>query len=557
MARPTMERAIEALERGDSDRAARLCEEMKHESQFMHDLLVDGIAGLISFVKERLGDEGVEEAWRWSLERSWRRPVETIAESDRREVAKSLAATWRAHSTSGVGPKPGAFEIAEDDEKLTFTMNPCGSGQRLWRLGRYGEDGWGVTDEAHDWSYGREGFPLYCTHCAFMNEALPDPLDRISGVPVRPARRLRPRSLHLVLVQGPGRHPGPALRPLRVGAVGWGLRARRPTPSARRSRRTRREATPARLELSDVPGGASRETFLVEAQAGTVGPAARSARRAVVRPAGGGVRGRPRRLVAAGVAVPSAAARSSPRAGASGRAGYLMDHVDGTSVAPRVLRRDRYAAARGRLPASLRLGARPHPLESSSRIWRASTAGADPALAACELWEGELDRIGEPLPAVEVGLRWLRLNRPPPVERPALVHGDFRLGNLIVDEQGLAAVIDWELCHGGDPAEDVGWLCIRSWRFGNDDRPVAGLGALEDLLDAYEDAGGRRPDPDRLRWWEAMGNVKWAVICARQAHDHLTGRRRSHELASLGRRICEPEWDLLRRLLPGGGSRAR
>jgi aminoglycoside phosphotransferase (APT) family kinase protein len=173
------------------------------------------------------------------------------------------------------------------------------------------------------------------------------------------------------------------------------------------------------------------------------------------------------------------------------------------------------------------------------------SAGPDPARAACELWEGELDRLGEPLPALEVGLRWLRLNLPPPPERQALVHGDFRLGNFIVDGQGLAAVIDWELCHGGDPAEDVGWLCIRSWRFGNDDRPVAGMGALEEFLDAYEDAGGSRPDPDRLQWWEAMGNVKWATICARQAHDHLTGRRRSHELASLGRRICEPEWDLL------------
>jgi hypothetical protein len=184
MARPTMVRAIEALDRGDPVEAKRLCEEMRHESQFMHDLLVDGVAGLISFVKEKLGDDGVEEAWRWSLERSWRRTVETIAKTDRRQVAAALAATWRAHSTSGVGPKPGAFEIAEDDEKLTFTMNPCGSGQRLWRNRRYGPEGFGVTDGAHDWSYGRAGFPLYCTHCAFMNEVLPI---RWIGYPVYPS----------------------------------------------------------------------------------------------------------------------------------------------------------------------------------------------------------------------------------------------------------------------------------------------------------------------------------------------------------------------------------
>ncbi len=184
MARPTMDRAIEAIEHGEVEEAKALCEEMKRESQFMHDLLVDGVAGLISFVKAELGDDGVERAWTYSLERSWKGPVEAIAASDRRAIAKALAATWRAHSTSGVGPNPGAFEIDEDDEKLTFTMNPCGSGQRLWRNRRYGPDGWGVTDKAHDWTYGRSEFPLYCTHCAFMNEALPI---RWIGYPVYPS----------------------------------------------------------------------------------------------------------------------------------------------------------------------------------------------------------------------------------------------------------------------------------------------------------------------------------------------------------------------------------
>ena len=184
MARPTMDRAIEAIDRGDLEAAKGLCEEMKWEGQFMHDMLVDGIAGLISYVKERLGDEGVEGAWEHSLERGWRPTVEAIDRADRRFIAQALAATWRAHSTSGVGPEPGAFEIAEDEEKLTFTINPCGSGQRLVRLGRYGEGGFGVTDGAHSWTYGREGFPLYCTHCAFMNEALPI---RWIGYPVYPS----------------------------------------------------------------------------------------------------------------------------------------------------------------------------------------------------------------------------------------------------------------------------------------------------------------------------------------------------------------------------------
>jgi len=263
-----------------------------------------------------------------------------------------------------------------------------------------------------------------------------------------------------------------------------------------------------------------------------------------------------RAAAGAGIAVPRPVA-FEPAGGRFGSAGFLMDYVGGTSVAPRVLRRDEYAAARERLPAQL--------AEALAGVHAIDPGGLeglrggedDPALEACELWERELDAIGEPLPAVEAGLRWLRLHPPPAPDRVALVHGDFRLGNLIVDESGLAAVIDWELCHAGDPAEDIAWLVIRSWRFGNDELPVAGLGKLEPFLAAYEAAGGSRLEPQRLRWWEAMGNVKWAVICARQAHDHLTGARPSAELASLGRRICEPEWDLLELLVPAadpGGS---
>lgn len=250
-------------------------------------------------------------------------------------------------------------------------------------------------------------------------------------------------------------------------------------------------------------------------------------------------------LAAAAAGVPVARPLLfEPAGGRFTTAGFLMDHVAGTSVAPRLLRRGEYAAARERMPVQLATAlAAIHALEPVA-IEGLPGGEQTPALEACVLWEAELDAIGEPLPAVEAGLRWLRLHQPPPPQL-ALVHGDFRLGNLIADESGLAAVIDWELCHTGDPAEDLAWLMIRSWRFGNDNLPVAGLGAVEPFLDAYEAAGGLRPDRDRLRWWETMGNVKWAVICARQAHDHLSGKRPSAELASLGRRICEPEWDLL------------
>ena len=297
------------------------------------------------------------------------------------------------------------------------------------------------------------------------------------------------------------------------------------------------------VTLTRIPGGASRETWLAEGGGG---------RWVLRRDPKGTVSLVPlaeeytliSRAAEAGVPVPGPLA-FEPDGGRFGSPGLLMAHVDGTSVAPRILRKPEFEAARAGLTAQLGEAlARIHSIDPASLDGVLPMPAGDPASAQISEWERQLDEIGEPLPAVELGLRWLRANAPEPAE-PRLVHGDFRLGNFIVDERGLAAVIDWELAHLGDPAEDIGWLCIRSWRFGKDERPVAGVGQLEDFASAYEAAGGARIDPDRVRYWEAFGNAKWAVICARQAHDHLTGARRSHELASLGRRICEPEWDLL------------
>ena len=185
MSRPTMDRAIEALDRGDVDEARQLCEAMRYEWRFLHDLMAESMLGLVTFVQESFGEDQVAEAWRSALSRGWKRDTAQVVERDRRQIVEALAATWRAHSTSGVGPEPAAFTIEEDEEKFIFRMNPCGSGQRLWRRGMYrGENPYGVTQEAHDWSYGRAGFPLYCTHCTFMNESLPI---RWYGLPLYPS----------------------------------------------------------------------------------------------------------------------------------------------------------------------------------------------------------------------------------------------------------------------------------------------------------------------------------------------------------------------------------
>jgi hypothetical protein len=165
-----------------------------------------------------------------------------------------------------------------------------------------------------------------------------------------------------------------------------------------------------------------------------------------------------------------------------------------------------------------------------------------------ERYRDALDQLGEPHPAIELGLRWLTANRPRPVGH-GVVHGDFRLGNWLVARDGLGAVLDWELAHVGDPAEDLGWMCVRAWRFGGAGE-AAGLGGVDELLDAYREAGGAAIDVATLRWWQALGTLAWGVMCIMQGARHRLGFTRSVELATIGRRVAENEHDLLA-LLPG------
>jgi aminoglycoside phosphotransferase (APT) family kinase protein len=120
------------------------------------------------------------------------------------------------------------------------------------------------------------------------------------------------------------------------------------------------------------------------------------------------------------------------------------------------------------------------------------------------------------------------------------------MGNLIVDESGLAAVLDWELVHTGEVYEDLAWFCIRAWRFGAPEHLGAGgLGSVEHFLVAYEAAAGVALDRDVFRWWLTVATLRWGVICRFQAERHLSGQMRSVELAAIGRRVAETEWDVL------------
>jgi aminoglycoside phosphotransferase (APT) family kinase protein len=297
-------------------------------------------------------------------------------------------------------------------------------------------------------------------------------------------------------------------------------------------------------ELRRLSGGASRETYAFESggralilRLGTPGPPGLGV--PVLREAE-----LMRAAAAAGVPTPEIVASGGGDAeGGTGGpldAGFVvMAHVEGETIPRRILRDETLAAARTRLAAQC------------GRILAAVHRMAAPGGLSCtdplETWPALLTATGEPHPALELGLRWLARNRPP-TARTTVVHGDFRNGNLIVGSDGIRAVLDWELAHLGDPIEDLGWLCVRAWRFGSS-LPVGGFGSYEQLVTAYEEAGGGPVDPEALRWWEIFGVVKWGVICVMQAQRHLTGGERSIELATIGRRACENEWDLLH-LLP-------
>jgi aminoglycoside phosphotransferase (APT) family kinase protein len=130
-----------------------------------------------------------------------------------------------------------------------------------------------------------------------------------------------------------------------------------------------------------------------------------------------------------------------------------------------------------------------------------------------------------------------------------LVHGDFRNGNLMIGPDGIRALLDWELTHLGDPMEDLAWLCVNSWRFGQIDQPVGGFGNREELYAGYEAAGGRVDEP-RVHFWEVLGSLKWGIMCQMGAADFVSGVDLSVERAAIGRRASETEIDLLRLLMP-------
>jgi aminoglycoside phosphotransferase (APT) family kinase protein len=304
----------------------------------------------------------------------------------------------------------------------------------------------------------------------------------------------------------------------------------------------------ARLEaLKRLSGGASQETWAFDVLAAD-GPHPLILRRAP----GGVAAARSSEAVslateaallgatsASGVRVP-AVLHVSPPGSAIGEA-FIMRRVAGETLGRKILRDDEFAHARTTLTRDCGEAlARIHAVPVAGLPDLPRSLGEDQIAKYEAIYRG----FDMPRPVLELAFAWLKANAPAPAP-PVLVHGDFRLGNLIVDPGGLGAVLDWELAHIGDPREDIAWLCVNSWRFGHSEKRVGGFGDVPELLDAYHAAGGAKIAPVDIDWWEILGSLKWGVMCMIMYSAYKTGADPSVERAAIGRRVSENEIDLI------------
>ncbi len=222
-------------------------------------------------------------------------------------------------------------------------------------------------------------------------------------------------------------------------------------------------------------------------------------------------------------------------------AGYAMERIAGETIARRILRDEKYAEARKGM--AHRCGEILHRIHSMDTA-KLPPLQEQPGATQIDHLYQMFRAFGQELPVFELAFQWLRDHLPGSGEL-RFVHGDFRNGNFIVGPEGIRAVLDWELAHLGNPMEDLGWICVNSWRFGVIDQPVGGFGSRDDLFAGYEAAGGRPVDPAEVHYWEVFGTLKWGLITILQAYTHLGGAKRSVELAAIGRRTSETEIDLL------------
>ena len=227
---------------------------------------------------------------------------------------------------------------------------------------------------------------------------------------------------------------------------------------------------------------------------------------------------------------------------------YIMKFVDGESIARKILRDEEYKNTLPKL--AFECG------QSIAKIHQADI-NEFPFLPSKTVFEQINDlyqtyvSFNQPSPVFEYTHLWLKKQNFGEIN-DALVHGDFRLGNIIVGKDGLKSVIDWELAHIGNPLQDLGWICGNSWRFGNTNKVVGGFGDLADLLKGYNSVSNYHVNENMVKAWQVFGSFRWGVICLIQASAHLTGSINSVEKAAIGRRVSETEIDIVDLLFLGG-----
>jgi len=309
-------------------------------------------------------------------------------------------------------------------------------------------------------------------------------------------------------------------------------------------------ASGGRIEgLRRLSGGASQETWAFDLVSGQP---AQGTGLILRRAPGGGSSARQgaaigldaearliRAAAVAGVPVPEVVHVCGPGDGL-GEA-FIMGRLAGETLAPKILRGEGFEAARPVLASQCGTAlAGIHGIDPGTVPELQPSAG----LEQLAQYEATYLAFDDPRPVFDLAIKWLRTHPPTPMH-PVLVHGDFRLGNLMVDKNGLVGVLDWELAHIGDPREDIAWACINSWRFGMSANRVGGFGQLDALLSAYARAGGAGIDPADIDWWEMLGSLKWGVMCMIMYEAYRSGADPSVERAAIGRRVSETEIDLI------------
>jgi aminoglycoside phosphotransferase (APT) family kinase protein len=226
----------------------------------------------------------------------------------------------------------------------------------------------------------------------------------------------------------------------------------------------------------------------------------------------------------------------------AGKAFYLMLRITGEAIGVRITRMGAQPELAAKLAGEL---ARIHAIRPpQAGLEFLEEFKVSPALYAIAKYRAYLDEMPEPHPVLEWTLRWLE-NNAPGIGETVLCHRDFRTGNYMVDDGALTGILDWEFAGWGDPHEDVAWFCARCWRFSGPRLEAGGIADRNVFYRAYEEASGRRLDIKLIAYWETMAHVRWAVIALQQSLRHRSGTEPRLELALIGRRLAELEYECL------------